>query len=97
MEVPTIDNSTVICFESHLVVGLGLPPSKFLAAIMNFIRYELIHLNPKTIATLSCFAKLCECWLRITPDMSLFWYFCSLACYDKVVYSRIGLSLHRHR
>jgi hypothetical protein len=29
--------------------------------------------------------------------MSLFLYFYNLACYDKIVYSRIGLLLHRSR
>jgi hypothetical protein len=92
-----VDGSTVVCFESHLVPGLGLPPSKFLVAIMNFLGCELVHLNLNTIAALSCFTMLCECWLRIAPDTSLFWYFYSSARYDKAVYSRIGLSLHRSR
>jgi hypothetical protein len=41
MEYPTVDGSTVVCFESHLVAGLALSPSKFLVAIMNFLRCEL--------------------------------------------------------
>jgi hypothetical protein len=90
-----VDDSTMVCFESHLVARLGLPPSKFLVAIMNFLRCELVHLNLNTITTLSCFTMLCECWLGIASDTSLFWYFYSPARYDKVVYCGIGLSLHR--
>jgi hypothetical protein len=86
----------VVCFESHLVVGLGLPPSKFLVVIMNFLRCELVHFNLNAIATLSCFMMLCECWLGITQDTSLFWYFYSPGRYNTVVYSGIGLSLHCH-
>jgi hypothetical protein len=73
--VPTTHGSTVVCFESHLVAGLGHPPSKFLVAIMNFLGCEMVHFNPNAIATLSCFTKLCEYWLGIAPDTSLLWYF----------------------
>jgi hypothetical protein len=92
-----VDGSTVVCFESHLVAGLDLPPSKILIAIINFLGCELVHLNPNAIVALSCFTMLCECGLGITPDTNLFWYFYSPARYDKVVFSGIGLSLHHHR
>jgi hypothetical protein len=92
-----VDNSTVVCFESHLIAGLGLTPSKFLVSILNFLGCELVHLNSNAIAALSCFAMLCECWLGIIPDTSLFWYFYSPARYDKTVYFGIGLSLCRNR
>jgi hypothetical protein len=72
VEVPTVENSTIVCFELHHVVGLALPPNKFLVAIMNFLMCELIHLNPNAIAAVNCFAMLYECWLGIALDMSLF-------------------------
>jgi hypothetical protein len=40
---------------------------------------------------------LCECWIGITLDTSLFWYYYSSVRYSKVVYGGIGLSLCRHR
>jgi hypothetical protein len=95
VEVPMVDNSTIVCFESHLITGLGLPPSKFLVSILNFLGCEMVHLNANVIAALSCFTMLCECRLGIAPDTSLFLYLYSLARYNKTVYSRIGLSL-RH-
>jgi hypothetical protein len=55
VEYPTVDDPTMVCFESHLVARLWLPPSKFLVAVMSQARYE------------------------------------------KVVFSGIRLSLHRHR
>jgi hypothetical protein len=97
VDTHTVDNSTMVCFESALVDGLGLPASKFLVAIMNFLGCELVHLNPNAIATFSCFTMLCECWLWIAPDTNLFWYFYSPTHYDKVVYSGIGLSLRHSR
>jgi hypothetical protein len=72
VDVPTTHGSTVVCFESHLVARLGLPPSKFLIAIMNFLGCELVHFNLNAIAALSCFTMLCECWLGIASDTSLF-------------------------
>jgi hypothetical protein len=53
--VPTTHDSTLVCFESHLVVGLGLSPIKFLVAIMNFLGCELVHFNLNAITVLSCF------------------------------------------
>jgi hypothetical protein len=35
VDVPTVEGSTIICFESKLAAGIGLPPSKFLSSIMN--------------------------------------------------------------
>jgi hypothetical protein len=72
VDVPTVHDSTIVCFESYLVAGLGLPPSKFLSSILNFLGCELVHFNPNAIATLSCFAMLCEYWLGIAPDTSMF-------------------------
>jgi hypothetical protein len=97
VDVPTIDGSIMLCFESDLIAGLGLPPSKFLVSIMNFLGYSLIHFNPNALAALSSFSMLCECWLRIPPDSSLFWYYYSLVRYNQMIYGGIGLSLRRHR
>jgi hypothetical protein len=52
--------------------GLELPPSKFLVFVLNYIRCELVHLHPNAILALNCFLMLCECWLGIRPDISLF-------------------------
>jgi hypothetical protein len=96
LEFPTVDNTTIVYFESHMIAGFDLPPSKFLVSILNFLRFELVHLNPNATVVLSCFAMMCECWLEIAPDTSLVWYFYGLARYDKHVFSGIRLSLHRH-
>jgi hypothetical protein len=75
VDVPTVDGSVVFYFESHLVARLGLPLSKFLVSIMNFLSCSLIHFNPNALTTLCSFTMLCECWLGIPPDSSLFWYY----------------------
>jgi hypothetical protein len=55
LEFPTVDNTTIACLESHLIAGLDLPPSKFLVSIINFLRCELVHLNPNAIVALNYF------------------------------------------
>jgi hypothetical protein len=72
VNVMTIHSSYVLCFESHLLARLGLLASKFLAAIMNYLGCSLVHFNANAIAALSNLVILCECWLGIPPDSSLF-------------------------
>jgi hypothetical protein len=79
VDVPTVEGSTILCFKSQLAAGLGLPHSKFLSSITNYLECSLVHLNTNTVSTLSSFVMLCECWLEILPDTSLFWYYYSLA------------------
>jgi hypothetical protein len=97
VDVPTIHGLTVLCFESHLLSGLGLPPSKFSTTIMNYLGCSLVHFNTNALAALSSFVILCECWLGIPPDSSLFWYYYSLSRYTKFIYGGIVLSLRHHR
>jgi hypothetical protein len=72
VDVPTIKGSIILCFESQLAAGIGLPPSKFLSSIMNYLGCSLVHFNSNAISTLSSFAMLCECWLGIPLNTNLF-------------------------
>jgi hypothetical protein len=72
VDVATIEGSTILCFESQLAAGIGLPPSKFLSSIMNYLGCSLVHLNTNTVLALSSFVMLCECGLGIPLDTSLF-------------------------
>jgi hypothetical protein len=72
VDVPTIEGPTILCFKSQLATGVGLPPSKFFSSIMNYLECWLVHLNTKAVSALSSFVMLCECWLGIPPDTSLF-------------------------
>ncbi len=93
VDVPTVEGSTIICFESQLAAGVGLPPSKFLSSIMNYLGCSLVHLNANVVSALSSFVMLCECWLGIPPDTSLFWYYYSPARYTKTIFDGIGFFL----
>jgi hypothetical protein len=72
VDVPTVEASTILCFESQLAARLGLPPSKFLSSIMNYLKCSLVHLNTNAVSALSSFIMLCKCWLEIPPDINLF-------------------------
>jgi hypothetical protein len=93
VDVPTVKGSTILYFESQLTTGVGLPPIKFLSSIMNYLGCSLVHLNANAVSVLSSFVIMCECWLGITPDTGLFWYYYSIVQYTKIIFSGIGLSL----
>jgi hypothetical protein len=97
LEFPTIHRTNIVCFESHLMCGLGLVPSTFLVAILNYIGCDLVHLHSNATAALSYFSMLCECWLGIPPYTTLFWYFYSPACNEHKVFSSMGLTLYHNR
>jgi hypothetical protein len=77
VNVSAVHGSSILWFTSHLLAGLGLPPSKLLAAIMNYLGCSLVHFNANAITALNNFVMLYECWLGIPPDSSLFWYYYS--------------------
>jgi hypothetical protein len=97
VDVPTFEGSTILCFESQLAVGVELPSSKFLSSIMNYLECSLVHLNTNVVSALSSFVMLCECWLGIPLDTSLFWHYYSPARYTKTIFGGISLSLQRKR
>jgi hypothetical protein len=72
VDVPIVEGSTIICFKSQLAAGIRLPPSKFLFSIMNYLGCSLVHLNSNAVSALSSFVMMCECWLGIPSDTSLF-------------------------
>jgi hypothetical protein len=61
VDVPTVECSTILCFESQLAAGLGLPLSKFLSSIMNYLTSSLVHLNANAVSALNSFIMLYEC------------------------------------
>jgi hypothetical protein len=92
VDVPTVEGSTILCFESQLAAGVGLPTSKFLSSIITYLECSLVHLNTNVVSALSSFIILCECWLGIPPN-TLFWYYYSPARHTKTIFGGIGLSL----
>jgi hypothetical protein len=72
LEFPIMDRANIVCFELHLMCGLGHPLNKFLVDVLNYLGCELVHLHLNAIITLSCFNMLCEYWLGILPGTTSF-------------------------
>jgi hypothetical protein len=89
VDVSTVKGSTILYFESQLTAGIGLPPSKFLSSIMNYFGCLLVHLNTNAISALSSIIMLCDYWLGIPLDNSLFWYYYYPARYTKTIFDGI--------
>jgi hypothetical protein len=97
VDVHTVEGSTILCFESQLAAGIGPHPSRFLSSIMNYLGCSLVYLNVNVVSAFSSFVILCECWLGIPSNTSLFWYYYSPARYTKTIFSGIDFSLWRKR
>jgi hypothetical protein len=97
VDVPIVEGSTILCFESQLAAGIRLPPSKFLSSIINYLGCLLVHPNTNVVLALSSFVMLCKCWLGIPLNTSLFWYYYSPAQYTKTIFGGIDFSLRRNR
>jgi hypothetical protein len=61
LDFPTVNCTNIVYFESHMMCGLYLPPSKFFVSVLNYLGCELVHLHSNVIAVLNCFSMLCEC------------------------------------
>ncbi|TVU02755.1 hypothetical protein EJB05_51733, partial [Eragrostis curvula] len=57
----SFDTTEIPVFESHMICGFNLPPSKFLERVCKFYKIELIHLKPQAISLLSLFSTLLGC------------------------------------
>jgi hypothetical protein len=96
LDFPTIDQTNIVCFESHMLCRLAIPTSKFLVSVLNYIGCELVHLHLNAISALTGFSMLCECWLSIPPNTSLFCYFYSPTHYEHKAFNS-GLMMRRNQ
>ncbi|TVU36168.1 hypothetical protein EJB05_18087, partial [Eragrostis curvula] len=76
----SFDTTEIPVFESHMICGFNLPPSKFLERVCKFYKIELIHLKSQVVSLLSLFSTLCECWLGTAPSLDL-WRVYHEPCY----------------
>ncbi|KAE8819961.1 hypothetical protein D1007_02140 [Hordeum vulgare] len=61
-----------IVFDTHFVVGFGLPASRFLRQFLEFYGLLMHHLEPNSVLYHACFTTLCEAYLSFWPFPSLF-------------------------
>ena len=71
-EIPTPNTNEIVVSKSFFQRGFGLPACDFFCGLLNHFKIELIHLNPNSILQIAVFVHLCEAYLAVLPNFSLF-------------------------
>ncbi|XP_072151344.1 uncharacterized protein [Setaria viridis] len=82
-EVPTPPAGYVVSFAHFHERGFATPPSLFFRGLLHYYGLELQHLNPNGIQHVAAFVALCEGFLGIEPNFSLWKYFFTVSLYLK--------------
>jgi hypothetical protein len=64
-----------VLFVSYLSCGLALPISPFFLLLLEELGLQLQHLTPHSILQAAIFAHLCEMFVGVAPNTSLFRHF----------------------
>ena len=83
-EAPAPPNGYVISFAHFHERGFATPPSLFFRGLLHHYGLELQHLNPNGIQHIAAFVALCEGFLGIEPNFSLWKYFFTVSLYQRV-------------
>jgi hypothetical protein len=59
-------------FTAFFQREVGLPAYDFLHSLLHHYKIELVHLNPNLILQITIFVHLCEAYLAVLPNFSLF-------------------------
>jgi hypothetical protein len=71
-DIPTPNTNEIVVFASFFQHGFGLLVYDFLCSLLDHYQIELVHLNPNSILQIAVFVHLCEAYLGIPPNFSLF-------------------------
>jgi hypothetical protein len=61
----------VVSFIAFHERGLGVPPSRFMRALLHYYKVELHHLAPNSALQAAIFATVCEGYLGMEPHWNL--------------------------
>jgi hypothetical protein len=61
----------VVSFVAFHERGLGMPPSRFMRALLHHYKVELHHLAPNSISQATIFAAVCDGYLGMEPHWNL--------------------------
>jgi hypothetical protein len=61
----------VVSFVAFHERGLGMPPSRFMRALLHYYKVELHHLTPNSISQAAIFAVVYEGYLGMEPHWNL--------------------------
>jgi hypothetical protein len=68
---PAPPEGYVVSFVAFHKRGLGMPPSRFMRALLHYYKVELHHLAPNSISKAAIFAAVCEGYLGMEPHWNL--------------------------
>jgi hypothetical protein len=68
---PAPPEGYVVSFIAFHERGLGMPPSRFMRALLHYYKVELHHLAPNSVSQAAIFATVCEGYLGMEPHWNL--------------------------
>jgi hypothetical protein len=71
-DIPTSNTNEIVVLSSFFQRGFGLPTCEFLRGLLHHYEIELVHLNPNSILQIAVFVQLCETFLSVHLNFSLF-------------------------
>jgi hypothetical protein len=61
----------MVSFMAFRETGLGVPPSRFMWALLHYYKVELHHLAPNSILQAAIFMGVCEGYVGMEPHWNL--------------------------
>jgi hypothetical protein len=71
-DIPTPNKNEIVVFPSFFQRGFGLLAYNFFRGLLDHYKIKLVHLNPNSVLQIVIFIHLCEAFLGIPHNFSLF-------------------------
>jgi hypothetical protein len=71
-DISTPNTNEIVVFSSFFQCGIGLLTYDFFHGLLDLYKIELVHLNPNFVLQMVVFVHLCDSFLGIPPNFSLF-------------------------
>jgi hypothetical protein len=99
-DIPTSNTNKIVVLSSFFQHEFGLPTSQFLCGLLHHYKIELVYLNPNSIHQIVILVHLCEAFLGVPQNVSLFKSYFLLNYQPSAdrwkVIGGIGLQTHPH-
>jgi hypothetical protein len=74
-EIPTPNTTEIVVSKALFQLGFRIHTYNFFRGLLHHFKIELVHLNPNADLQIAIFVHLCEAYLTILPNFSLFKYY----------------------
>jgi hypothetical protein len=97
-DLPTPNRNEIVVFSSFFQHGFNVLTCDFFHRLLYHYQIDLVHLNPNSILQIAVFVHLCEAFLGIPPNFTLFknYFFLKYQPSDanRKVIGGVGLQTH---